>query len=90
MGTSSEPGFLLVFEVGCAELLLQNFLLIADSTELQGDEHEEEEQEDGFSGPEKESGDGKPSEDVNGIADAGVESRGDQCGGFGADAKGAS
>ena len=87
---ASEPGFLLVLAVGSAELLFEDSLFIADAAELQRNEDEEEEQEDGLSGPEKEARDGERSEEINGIADAGVESGGDERGGFGADAEGAS
>lgn len=85
-----EPGFLLVLEVSRAEMLFQHLLLIADAPQLQRNEDDEEEQEDGFSGPEKEADDGKRAEDVNGIADAGIESGNDQSGGFGPEAEGAS
>lgn len=82
--------FFLVLQIGGAEFFFKDLRLLPAANDLQRNKKEKEEQEPWPVEPDDESRDKQRSKDIDRIADAGVESRGDEFGSLCADAEGAS
>jgi hypothetical protein len=83
----SEPCAAPVRSVLVAEFRFEHLCLFAAAVDLQRDEDCKDEQEPGLGGEEDDAQDHEAAEDVNGVANAGIEAGGYQNGGFGLNAE---